>query len=233
MLAVTLFRQCAVTGCPGPIQRECSASLSDTESSLPSVVLSARDPEGSDVLDVTVTLDGEPIAEPLSGLALPVDPGQRHFEFARSDGTRVSVDMVAQVGVQRRPVTAVFEPKREQPLSVAAEPKPVEAQAESSGFVGAPLAIVLASVGTVALGGFTYFALDGRSQQRELERTCAPDCAPSAVNEIENQYLLADVALVTAVAAYSGAAYVYLTAAPSPSPETGSVDWNIVARGRF
>jgi hypothetical protein len=232
--AVTLFRQCAATECPGPIQKDCSEFLSDAQTRLPSVVLSAQDGDGNDVLDVTVTLDGNPIDNPLSGLAIPVDPGQRRFEFVRPDGTRVQVDLIAQEGVQRRPVTAFFESKPPESVTLAAKPQVVATPIEEpSAFVGKPLALVLAGVGTVALGGFAYFALDGKAQQSELERTCAPNCTSAERGQVEQAYLLADISLAASAVAFSGAAYFYFSAVPSPSPETGSLQWNLVARGRF
>src|SRR5262249_35056857 len=70
---------CAQRRCPSVIQGFCERLLSEVESDLPSVVVTARDAQGRDLEDVRVTVDGTPLVEHLGGTALWVDPGAHTF----------------------------------------------------------------------------------------------------------------------------------------------------------
>src|SRR5690349_12130436 len=52
------FVQCARDECPSVVRKDCVQWLSEVTNSLPSVVLSAKDDAGQDVLEVRVTVDG-------------------------------------------------------------------------------------------------------------------------------------------------------------------------------
>ena len=54
---------CARETCPGPIKSDCSKWLSELDRDAPTVVFGARDSKGSDVLDVSVSMDGAVIQD--------------------------------------------------------------------------------------------------------------------------------------------------------------------------
>ena len=80
------LRACATTECSAPIQRECTAWLKDGEARLSSVVLVSRNAAGSELHDVSVTMDGFPLAIRPNGLVFEVDPGTHTFTFEGPDG---------------------------------------------------------------------------------------------------------------------------------------------------
>jgi hypothetical protein len=103
---------------------------------------------------------------------------------------------VAQAGVKNRVVEASF-------VDEAVKPAP-----EASTSI--PVAFwVLAGAGTVALASFGTFAFLGQQEYSELESDCAPRCTPSDSDSVATKFLIADISLGVAIAAYAGAAYVY------------------------
>src|SRR5262245_7790898 len=53
------FRTCAREQCPRVVQKDCVAWLSDVEKNLPSVVLTAKDEAGADIVEGKVSVDGK------------------------------------------------------------------------------------------------------------------------------------------------------------------------------
>src|SRR5271167_2677163 len=51
-----LFRRCAAQGCPQMVVQDCGGWLGDVEKSLPTVVVTAKDGSGNDLVDVKVSL---------------------------------------------------------------------------------------------------------------------------------------------------------------------------------
>ena len=80
------FRACVRRECPGFVQKDCADWLEDVEKRLPSVVLSATDPSGRDLVAVKVIADGRLLTEKLDGQSFPMNPGHHAFVFERDDG---------------------------------------------------------------------------------------------------------------------------------------------------
>jgi hypothetical protein len=90
-----LFRVCQAPSCSPTQQRLCSAWLTDVEKRISSLVLSAKDGSGADLVDVKVTMDGVQVATKLDGRMIDVDPGMHSFVFELGDGTRAETSAVA------------------------------------------------------------------------------------------------------------------------------------------
>jgi hypothetical protein len=76
---------CADPTCPTMVRDDCTQRLDELERVQPTIVFEAKDASGADVLSVSVTVDGQPLADKLSGTALRVDPGEHAFTF-RAEG---------------------------------------------------------------------------------------------------------------------------------------------------
>jgi len=88
--AVAELRTCAQPTCKAFIVKDCTGWLVDTESRVPSVVLTAKDARGVALSDVSVTLDGKALKAQLDGQSVDVDPGSHTFTFVASDGTKAN-----------------------------------------------------------------------------------------------------------------------------------------------
>jgi hypothetical protein len=115
------FLTCARDVCPKLIAQSCTKWLSDLNESAPTVVLAAKDEHGGDLVQVRVTLDGEPLAVELDGKPIEVDAGSHVLRFER-DGTKpVEQKIVLRAGEKARVVTITLWPTEP---SVSSAPPP-------------------------------------------------------------------------------------------------------------
>jgi hypothetical protein len=93
---------CARPACGKFIYRECTKSLAELDADMPSVVLLAKNDAGQPVVDVEVTLDGEPLTSQLDGRALSVDPGVHEFSFKTANGSANLTSVAIRQGERNR-----------------------------------------------------------------------------------------------------------------------------------
>ena len=98
---------CSREVCPTAIRQDFNAWFTEVSTSLPTVVVAAKDSTGADLSDVSVTVDGELLTARPDGKALPVDPGPRVFRFERK-GERKDVRVVVRQGEHDRLVEVTF-----------------------------------------------------------------------------------------------------------------------------
>lgn len=197
--------QCAREACPAVVRKDCARWLGEIEDALPSVVLAARDAGGHDVTSAKVWVDGKVFAEKLDGKAQTLDPGTHVFRFEADGHPTVEETVLVREGEKNRTITVTF-PAPPQPDKPADGAAAVAPKASPS-----PAAWVLGGVGVVALGGFAYFGLSGRSRASDLRDTCAPACPSGDVDDVRNRLLLADVSLGVAVVSFGVATWLFLS----------------------
>jgi hypothetical protein len=208
---------CAAASCPAFMTQDCAKWLGEVEANTPTVVLLAHGADGSALVDVHVTMDGEPLTDRLDGRAIAVDPGahQMHYETA---GRTLDERIVVAEGARNQQVvadlgrlTGRLAPRSEPPSGVpAGPPRPI------------PTATwVLGGAAAIAAVSFAAFAIAGRSVQ-----SCAPECTRPQVDDLRRDYLVADVSWIAALVAAGAALVVYL-AAPSapPAPAAAALRW--------
>ena len=93
------LRVCAAAQCPGVVQTDCANWLAEVDKALPSVVLAAKNGAGGDLVDVRVSVDGQPLVAKLDGQAVPMNAGLHTFHF---EGTAGVVDQQVVVLPSRR-----------------------------------------------------------------------------------------------------------------------------------
>jgi hypothetical protein len=99
---------CAGPACPSTVRNDCVQRLDELERAQPTMVFDARDVYGVDIVDVHVLVDGQELAERLTGLALAVDPGEHTFEFVTPGWLPVSRRFVVREGEKSRAERVVF-----------------------------------------------------------------------------------------------------------------------------
>jgi len=189
---------CARGACPALVKRDCVAWMEEVEPRIPSVVLAARDPSGADLTDVTVVVDGEPVASRLDGKELYIDPGLHRFTLYASDGRTAERDVLARVGEKARPLTFELGPARAPPEE-RAPPPPF-------------LAYVLGGVGLTGLATFGVFATIGKVDEQKLrDQGCSPNCSKDDTDAVKRKYLVGDIGLALGVVSLAVAAYLYFS----------------------
>src|SRR5262249_54424310 len=159
---------CSREPCPGLLQRDCAAWLANLDTRLPSVVVSAQDPDGHDTAEVKVTLDQTPLLERLDGKAIPLDPGEHLLRFERQGSPPVEEKVIAREGEQRRVLAVHFERAKG---STPVTPPPPQQK-------GVPAAVwILGGAGLAFGGAFTALGVIAKNDRDHLRATCAPACA--------------------------------------------------------
>jgi hypothetical protein len=189
---------CVRESCPAIVRKDCTDWLAGIESSLPSVVLRARDASGADLSAVRVTLDDKPLFDKLDGKSLFIDPGRHKFHFETEGRPPVDQEVVISEGEKNRAVTAVFGGGGgADGANVAVDTSQLDSSKRS--FV---LPIVFGALGVVALGSWGYFGLTGMSDYNGLESGCGKTktCLQSDVDSVHTKFVVADVSLGIGVA---------------------------------
>lgn len=211
---------CARSECPELARVDCTEWLAQVQRDMPSVVLGAKDSQGHDLIDVQVSMDGQPMTARLDGLAQPVDPGVHTFRFEKRGWPPVEQRVVLRAGEQNRVVSAV--------LSPPAPPPPPPDSTTWQRIQNAPVsAKILAGVGAVGLVGFGVFAATGLSKESDLD-ACKPACPEDDVSSVRSRYLAADIFLGVGLVSLGTATYLTLRspkeqARPAPA-KTLSLD---------
>ena len=102
------FLVCGSEGCPAMVRRDCAQWQTEIIAMLPSVVFGAKDRQGRDLFDVTVSMDGETLLRKLDGKSVNVDPGPHTFKFEVAGSPAVIERALVKEGEKTRVVTVSF-----------------------------------------------------------------------------------------------------------------------------
>jgi hypothetical protein len=122
------FLACAENTCPRVVEQSCTKWLRELDESTPTVVLGAKDDHGTDLTDVTVTLDGEPFATVLDGKPVAIDTGPHVLRFQKEGSSPVEQKLVVRAGERARVVSVTLAPENAGESTV----KPLEQGEKSS-----------------------------------------------------------------------------------------------------
>jgi hypothetical protein len=185
------FLECADARCPELVKKDCTTWAAELASSIPSVVIDARDEDGREAVDVTLSIDGKPRGNRLDGRAIELDPGSHVIRIQLPNGKISEQQVMMHEGERVRRVTLRF-PSRERP-----KPEKPPSRDPSRPSV---LPFVFGGVAVVALGSFGTFALLGKQKQNELDE-CRPDCSQSDVDSMRTRYAIGDISLAVGAVA--------------------------------
>jgi hypothetical protein len=205
---------CAQRECPAFVQKDCSQWLGDVQRQMPSIVVAAKGPDGSDLAAVKVTMDGQVIATELDGTAIDVDPGPHLFRFEYENEAPIEQRIVVRQAQKDRVVEVRFGPE---PSEVAEPTAPDEDRPPAPREPGPlrPYAYVAGGVGVAGLAGWGVFALLGKKQESDLEEECGGSCAESDVDSVKKKYLIADISLGVGIAGLGTGVLLFLISKPS------------------
>lgn len=205
------LRVCASAACPTAVQSDCANWLIDVEKALPSIVVTAKNGSGTDLVDVKVSVDGQLLVSKLDGAAVPMNAGPHTFHFEGADG-RVDQQVVVTEGDKNQRVAVVLgaapvSSRGGARSSGGSEPAPDTAVASRP---WRTVGWVLGGVGFVGLGLGTAFGvstLSGKSSH------CSNNlCDPGTSNGIKTSALISDVGWIAGgVLLASGAGLVLLS----------------------
>ena len=174
------FLTCGQDACPTLVRQDCAQWNAELARTLPTVVFGARDAEGRDLFDVTVTMDGEPLVTKLDGKSVTVDPGKHTFRFETQGHAPVTETALVKEGERARLLDVTFpdggaaatSSPSSSPATVTAEPS---VDARGPGHTPYPWIVVGAGAAAVAAGAVIVLtAPDRPSNCNEATQTCTP-----------------------------------------------------------
>jgi hypothetical protein len=225
------LRVCAAEACPAVIQNDCVAWLAEVDRALPGVVISAKSPDGSDLIDVTVTVDGQPLTKRLDGQAIAVNAGAHVFQFESPARATLGREILVKEGEKSQAISVVLLP--------SASPSPTARVPASR--PRRTLGWVFAGVGTAGLavgGAFGALALVDKSHA-----DCIHDvCNPGTLSGMKSAAIVSDAGWIGGgLLLATGAALVFLSPAAKADsahalrvfPVVSLTGAQVVAGGRF
>lgn len=194
--ARTQLLVCARDECPDAVRSDCTRWLGDVNDSIPTVVLGAKSPDGVDIVQADVSIDGKLLAHEIDGRAVSLDPGTHTIRFEVTGKPAVERQVVIRQGQKNREISVTIgEPAK--PATPAAAlssyaPPPVETApapspppererppAETSSSQRT-WALVTGGIGIVGVGIGTVFALKSKSKWNDAQTACGSGCGPGS-----------------------------------------------------
>ncbi len=196
---------CAREVCPKFVRDECTKWISNLEATQPTVVISAHDDKGADLVDVRVDVDGTLLQSQVSGTAVAIDPGPHTLRFTREGQTPIEQKVVIRVTEKNRVVKVDF------PASGAVATTTETSQPSSSSPRG-PLwpGLVVAGVGLVSIAASIGIGVSAKNAADDLQKTCAPRCSHDDVSAIDTKVIVSDVLFGVGLVAAGVATWLFI-----------------------
>jgi hypothetical protein len=227
-----LFRACQAPSCSRTQQRLCSGWLADVEKRIPSLVLSAKDRSGADLVDVRVTMDGVQVATKLDGRMIDVDPGVHSFVFELADGTRAETSAVAEERNQGKLVVVTLEhpvvalsPSQtvspHGPTATTVEPTLQETTSQGEGSALKTVGLVAGAAGVAGLALGTVFGIEALATKSSH---CKNDgsCDDGSSSHAYSQATISTVGFVAGGVLLAGGVTLFLVASKARSEVTST-----------
>jgi hypothetical protein len=222
------LRICAQQVCPGVVQKDCLTWLDAVESSLPTVVVSAKDPAGRDLFDVKVTADGQPLTSKLAGDALPMNPGPHAFHFELTDGTVLDQQVLVREGLKNQNISVVLGKAAPVPAAgtspAGATPvgQPDIPPAGDSGGGGIPwrtVGWITGGVGVAGLALGTVFGIMAMGDKNGAHCDASGACDPGKLSDANSAATISTIGFIAGGVLVAGGAALVLF---GPSGNTAS-----------
>lgn len=202
-----LFAFCGGAECPAALHGDCQRWLGDVEAATPTSVFQVLSSGGEELSNVRLQVGGN--THVLDGRAIAFDAGEHELRFFAeghetltqritfAEGEKLTfrkVQLEASAAAKDAPVA---QPAAHEPNVFADVPSADDQPSYWPVWVGAGL-------GAAGLAGFSYFGLRARGADKNLSM-CTPNCSPARVEQIERDYLFANVSLGVGVVGVLGA----------------------------
>lgn len=200
------LRVCSADACPGIVASDCTLWLRDVQAAIPSIVVSARTSDGTDITDARLRIDGTVAQVHLTGFPIEVDPGEHTIRCEAPHSREAERRVLVIAGEKNRVVPFTIEP-----APVSQPPSPSPDKPARAPFVAYPLAAggALALTAGVVLDVLAYNRLD------ELRSTCAPFCDSSDGSATRTQMVIGDVLAGVGVVALGVAVWMFVRTPPA------------------
>lgn len=200
---------CAAASCSAKVRKACQKRVADLAAAIPTIVFLVKNSAGHDVSDVTVSLDGESLADHLDGTALSVDPGQHTFTFETAGMPPYDQSFLIVEGQKDRHETITLPA----PAPASPPPPPVAAPvgtADEAPTHGSPMKAVALGLGgaglaTLVVGAVAGAVADSKWHDSESECGTTTQC-PNHGQSVADHNTASSLAAVSTVTLIAGGA---------------------------
>jgi hypothetical protein len=206
---------CAGAGCPDAMQADCSRWLEEVQAALPSMVFRALTPNGADIADARIELDGQP-ERALDGRSITLNPGKHQVTVRAPRFAPVTLQVQFVEGQKLRQQALTLHPITANPPASGSVVQTAAAGPSTAGRRFTVVQWVGASSAVAGGLGLTYFGLKARAGDSDLG-ACSPTCSKAAVADVRRNYLAANVSLGFGLVGLAVATVHYLTQGSSPA----------------
>lgn len=195
------------TACPTPIREECEQFLATVQRLTPTMVFAGRDHLGRDIDGVRVYMNDVVLDWVAGNPPIAVDAGAHVVRFEHPDGRVIEQTVHAVQGEKARLVVAEFSVT--EPLKVPSASNRGAGESSPPSEVRELMTYAFGGLAVVGLAGFVVFGLQGKSEEKNLRNSCAPNCTSDQKHAVAQKYLWADVSLAVAGLSLAGGAVLY------------------------
>ena len=239
------YAQVAQLGASGGDQAVQKRALADAESELaaltPKIPTVTVQLEGAAAAEVSVQIDGTPIAPELIGEARPVNPGAHRVEGSRGN-ERAFVDLVLAESEQKPALLRFSRVVAPSATAVAtASPAPDAPSSQAGLGKQRTIALIAGGIGVVGVGVGTVFGLKSKSEHDEAAKYCDGSVCNDALGVSAGESAhsagnVSTIAMIVGGVGLASAAVLWFTASrPSESPSValGVGAGSLQVRGSF
>ncbi len=243
-----LLVSCGDPGCPAIVRDDCAQRLNELERLQPTIVFDVKDGAGVDVSGVSVTVDGQPLADRLGGLALKVDPGEHAFTFTAAGHPAVTRSFVLKEGEKDRRERIVLDTAAGPPAAATPTPAtttpttPTAGSAEPTPGGMSTMKILGLTTGAVGVAGLAVGGIFGALtlaavNQQKTDCSSASTCSNRAQalsdhSTVSTDSTVSDVGFIAGGALLAIGAVLFFTApSSSAAPTSGLVIMPAPSRG--
>ena len=225
---------CAQQACPKIVSEKCSAWHRELEPMIPSIVVTVTDEQG-DVVDVTLSIDGEIVADMLDGKPHELDPGPHALKLERPGQPAIEKKILLAQGDKQRRVEVKFDTAGGATMSDDGVGDAGDAAADD-GAVDEPGTSPLVFVGFGLAGaGLVVGAVTGGlalSQKSDFDAQCpSAPCDPTLEGDFDGAVTLAHGSTIGFAVAGAGAALGVIGLVVGGSDDSGTTEVGVGPRG--
>ncbi len=175
-------------GCPAEIARDCTVLAERIGQKVSTVIFGAKQ-DAKDLVDVSVSVDGQVVASRLDGKPIEIDPGARKVVFTMEGASPVEVRIVFNAAEKNRLVGVEFNS-----ASGGVVKPPPPAAGDADGWSPPALFWIL---GGVSVASFVTAGVTGGlalSERGDLDACIeVKSCDPDDISSVETKALISDV----------------------------------------
>jgi hypothetical protein len=223
---------CSAASCPADIRNECIRRMAEVNVAMPTIVFDAKDAAGHNLINVTVKMDGELLAQRLEGTALSIDPGQHTFTFEVPGHPAIAQQFFILEGEKDRRERVTFDTIGKVQPSSAPRGDSVGRVATADGVRSrlrrtSIASLVLGGVGVAGIGVGTAYALIAISRRDDAAAACPThECGTSdgvaRWNRARSAGDVATVASLVGIAGLAGGVTLWLSTNPHAEQASGA-----------